>query len=100
MEKNLSISRPNIRFPLFIILSLLVVSCSPTHKFLGTKQPGLKNNSCPIESEFCTFSAVKNDWKIIGTYYLDKLVDGNYQLRGSVKVDVAESSPVFQSVRA
>ena len=98
IEEKLSVLCPNRRVFLFIILSILVVSCSGTHKFLGTKQPGLKNNSCPIESEFCTFSASKNDWKIIGTYYLDKLADGNYHLRGSVKVDVIESSPVFQSV--
>jgi hypothetical protein len=40
----------------------------------------------------------KDDWKIIGTYYLDKMADGSYHMRGSVKVDVSESSPVFQSV--
>jgi hypothetical protein len=74
------------------------VSCAPSQKFLGTKQPGFKNYSCPIESEFCTFGASKYDWKINGTYYLDKMADGSYHLRGSVKVDAAETSAVFESV--
>jgi hypothetical protein len=98
IKKNLSKTWPDSRAALFLILSLFLVSCAPSHKFLGTKQPGFKNNSCPIESEFCTLSVSKNDWKIIGTYYLDKMADGNYNFRGSIKVDVEEASPVFQSV--
>jgi hypothetical protein len=33
-----------------------------------------------------------------GTYFLDKFDYGNYNLHGSVKIDVTEVSPVFESV--
>ena len=81
-----------------LIFSLLLVSCAPPPKFLGSNQPLYAINACPINDEFCTIQISKDEWKIIGTYYLDKTSRSNYLLHGSIKLDVSKVSPILQSV--
>lgn len=77
---------------------MLLAACAPPSRFLDTNQPLYARNACSIESDFCTIGLSRNDWKIIGTYYLDKTGENTYLLHGKVKLDVSKASPILQSV--
>lgn len=71
----------------------LISSCSST--LVGKNMHEYARYACPIDSKSCALRQTYNEWKINGTYNVEKIDSNKYRISGTLMMDTTESLAAY-----